>query len=98
MTPLSLILSLWHLFLFFWTGIVVNLVRHVRDAVFPPWRQLKGEVVLVTNGTNQIGREVVTRLLQEGCHVVIWDIQQVWTVGTCCAVVRRVYRAQRRKR
>ena len=90
LSPLSLILSLWHLFAFFWAGIVLNFVRYARDAVFPPTRTLKGEVVLVTNATSQIGRDVVLRLLLEGCDVVIWGIQQEAMDHTIATVRKRL--------
>lgn len=42
----------------------------------PPERELAGRIALVTGGASGIGRAVARRLAEEGCHVVVADLDE----------------------
>jgi hypothetical protein len=52
-------------------------LRVLREAVVPPPKKsIKGQIALVTGGANGLGRAISLRLAEEGCNIVVVDVDE----------------------
>lgn len=58
--------------------LVPILVKYVvRLFVGPPKKEIRGQLALVTGGSNGLGREICFQLARNGCHVAVVDLDTV---------------------